>query len=234
MRQGRTIYRNIRKGVLSCLTSNVAEFVVNSASLALTSLFGVPLALNVLQILAIDLLGEIFPIAALGRDREEGETMRELPRDPRERILNRRSLWDLAWCGALIGGFSITNYLLFYQRAGVDPFTETVPSEVLASAMSVSYATIMVCQLVSIVQRRSIHGFFTRYQFSNRTFWLAIGVAVAIMGVILHVPFVAGFFGTGALALQDWAFIGLAAAIFLAVRETARVLGLRRRSSLTR
>ena len=95
--------------------------------------------------------------------------MRELPRDPRERILNRRSLWDLAWCGALIGGFSITNYLLFDQRAGVDPFTETVPSEVLASAMSVSYGTIMVCQLVSIIQRRSIHGFFTRYQFSNRT-----------------------------------------------------------------
>jgi len=234
VRQGRTIYRNIRKGVLSCLTSNAAEFVVNSASLALTSLFGVPLALNVLQILAIDPVGEIFPIAALGRDPEERETMRELPRDPRERILNRRSLWDPAWCGALIGGFSITSYLLFDQRAGVDPFTETVPSEVLAAAMSVSYATIMVCQLVSIIQRRSNHGFFTRYQFSNRTFRLAIGVAVAIMGVILYVPFVAGFSGTGALTLQDWAFIGLAAAIFLAVRETARVLGLRRRSALTR
>ena len=54
------------------------------------------------------------------------------------------------------------------------------------------------------------------------------------MGVILYVPFVAGFFGTGALALQDSAIIGLAAAIFLAVRETARVLGLRRRSALTR
>ena len=101
VRQGRTIYRNIRKGVLSCVTSNAAEFVVNSASLTLTSLFGVPLALNVLQILAIDLVGEIFPIAALGQDPDEGETMRELPRDPRERVLNRRSLWDLAWCGAL-------------------------------------------------------------------------------------------------------------------------------------
>jgi len=225
VRQGRTIYRNIRKGVLSCLTSNVAEFVVNSASL------GLPLAVRRAPRTQCAAIPGHRPC---GRDPEEGETMRELPRDPRERILNRRSLWDLAWCGALIGGFSITNYLLFDQRAGVDPFTETVPSEVLASAMSVSYGTIMVCQLVSIIQRRSIHGFFTRYQFSNRTFWLAIGVAVAIMGVILYVPFVAGFFGTRALALQDSAFIGLAAAIFLAVRETARVLGLRRRSALTR
>ena len=40
--QGRTIYRNIRRGVLSCVTFNAAEFVVNSASLALTSLFGAP------------------------------------------------------------------------------------------------------------------------------------------------------------------------------------------------
>ena len=44
---------------------------------------------------------------------------------------------------------------------------------------------------MSFIQRRSIQGFFTRYQFSNRTFWLAIGVAVAIMGVILSWPFVA-------------------------------------------
>ena len=85
----------------------------------------------------------------------------------------------------------ITNYPLFCQRAGVDPFTETVGPEVLAAAISVSYATIMVCQLVSIIQRRTIQGLFTRYQFSNRTFWLAIGVAVAIMGVIFSVPFVA-------------------------------------------
>ena len=101
VRQGRTVYRNIRRGVLSCVTSKAAKFVVNSASLALTSLFGVPLALNVLQVLAIDLVGQIFPIAALGQDPEEGETMRELPRDPRERVLNRRALWDLAWYGAL-------------------------------------------------------------------------------------------------------------------------------------
>jgi len=225
VRQGRTIYRNISKGVLSCLTSNVAEFVVNSVSLGLTSLYGVPLALNVLQILAIDLLGEIFPIAALGRDPEEGETMKEAPRDPRARILNRRSLWDLAWCGALIGGFSITNYLLFYQRSGVDPFIGTVPSAVLAPAMSISYATIMVCQLVSIIQRRSIHGFFTRYQFSNRIFWLAIALAIGIVGVILYVPLVAGFFGTAPLGPVDWAYVAIAAAVFLGIREGARVLG---------
>jgi Ca2+-transporting ATPase len=227
VRQGRTIYRNIRKGVLSCLTSNVAEFTVNTASLALASLAGVPLALNVLQILAIDLLGEIFPIAALGRDPEEGETMTRPPRDAKERILNRRTIGDLFWAGGLIGAFAVVNYLLFYTRAGVDPFTETVPTELIAKAMSMTYISIMVCQLVSIIQRRSVDGFFTRYQFSNPTFWAAIGIALGIMCAILYVPFVAGFFGTGPLALIDWGWALLAAAAFLAIREGERVLRVR-------
>ena len=57
---------------------------------------------------------------------------------------------------------------------------------------------------------------------------LAIGVAVAIMLVIVYVPFVAGFFGTGAISLLDWGFVLLAAVVFLALRELQRVLGLSR------
>lgn len=224
VRAGRTIYRNITKGVLSCLTSNIAEFVVNSASLALASLFGVPLALNVLQILAIDLLGEIFPIAALGRDPEEGETMKERPRDARARILNRRSLADVAIAGALIGAFAVANYLMFYTRNGVDPFTESISATLVAQGMTITYVTIMVCQLVSITQRRSVQGFFTRYQFANRTYWLAVGVAIVIMLAIVYLPVVSGFFGTSPLALIDWVYVVAAALVFLALREGARVV----------
>ncbi len=224
VRQGRTIYQNIRKGVLSCLTSNIAEFVVNSMSLALFSLLGVPLALNVLQILAIDLLGEIFPIAALGRDPEEGETMKQKPRDAASRILNRRSLLDIAIAGALIGSVAIANYLFFYTRQGVDPFSEAVPADLVTPAMTITYVTIMVCQLVSIAQRRSVHGLFTRYQFANRTYWLAVLVAIGIMLVIVYVPFVATFFGTAPLTLIDWACVAAAAVLFLAIREGGRLL----------
>jgi len=224
VREGRTIYRNITKGVVSCLTSNVAEFAVNSASLALASLFGVPLALNVLQILAIDILGEIFPIAALGRDREEGETMKAAPRDQSARILDRHSIVDIAWCGLLMGGLSMVNYLLYYTRNGVDPFNGSVPAAVLEPAMSITYVTIMICQLVSIIQRRSVHGFFSRYQLNNRSFWWAVGAAVVIMLVIVYVPFVAMFFGTAPLSLVDWLYVALAAGVFLGVREAARMV----------
>jgi Ca2+-transporting ATPase len=193
-------------------------------SLALTSLFGLPLALNVLQILAIDLLGEIFPIAALGRDPEEGETMLEPPRDPRARILNRRSLTDIVWCGSLMGAFAMANFLFLFSRAGVNPTSAGLPAELVSRAMTITYVTIMVCQFVSIIQRRSVHGFFTRYQFTNRTFWFAILIGVTIMLVIVYVPIVSGFFGTGPLGATDWACIAAAAVLFLALREGERVL----------
>ena len=228
VRQGRTIYQNIRKGVLSCLTSNIAELVVNSVSLALASLLGVPLALNVLQILAIDLLGEIFPIAALGLDPEEGETMKEKPRDPAARILNRRSLLDIIVAGALMGGFAMTNYLFFYARNGVDATDSSLSPDLIARAMAITYATIMICQLVSIIQRRSVHGFFTRYQFTNRIFWVSIAAAIGIIMTVIYAPIISTFFGTGPLDLTDWACVVAAAAAFLALREGGRMLRQRR------
>ena len=124
--QGRVIYANISKGVVSCLTSNAAELVVNIVSLILATVAGLPLAINVMQILAIDLLGELLPIAALGRDPRRARVMRRPPRDPKTHIINGRSIRDLMYAGSIIGVLAIGNYLLFYDRAGSSPFAGPV------------------------------------------------------------------------------------------------------------
>lgn len=222
IRQGRTIFVNIRKGVQSCFTSNAAELVTNLASLALATAMSVPLALNVLQILAIDLLAELFPIAALGWDPQEGETMTQPPRDPRVHILNRVSLPDIAWCGLLIGGFAIANYLLFFQRLGVAPQSATSAS--VASATTMTYLTIVVCQLLNIMQRRSVRGLFTRYQLTNRWFWGALGLSVLIMVSISYSPVVSRFFSSGPIGPTDWLFVLGAGALFVLLREAQRLL----------
>ncbi|MDJ0377968.1 cation-transporting P-type ATPase [Cryobacterium sp. PH31-L1] len=221
--KGRVIYANIAKGVLACLTSNTAELVVNIASLLLATIAGVPLALNVLQILAIDLLGELLPIAALGKDPESGRIMKRGPRDPRAHIVNRRSILDVVYAGSLIGLLAIINYLLFYGRAGVNPFDGPVADAIIAQATTMTYVTILVCQLVNIVQRRSELGAFSRYQFSNPTFLLACAFGLGVMLVIVYVPFVSVLFATGPLGFMDWAFVLLAAVVYLAVRELGRL-----------
>jgi Ca2+-transporting ATPase len=226
VREGRTIFANIKKGVLSCFTSNAAELMVNVCSLLLASMIGAPLAINVLQILAIDLLAELFPIAALGWDKEEGENMKRPPRDPKTHILNRRSIFDLLWCGFVMGGLAIVNHLLFYQRAGFEP--QAAPQEIIFQATTMTYVTIVLCQLVNIIQRRSVHGFFSRYQFNNRYFWIAVAGSLGIVLSISYVPAVSMFFKSGPISLLDWLYVLGAAAVFLSIREAQRLIVSRR------
>jgi Ca2+-transporting ATPase len=224
VRQGRVIYANITKGVLGCLTSNAAELVVNVVSLALTVAAGLPLAINVLQILAIDLLGELLPIAAMGRDPEEGRVMKRAPRDPRVHIVNPRSIADVLYAGSIIGVLAIANFLLFFDRSGSDPFGGQVDAGLVAHATTITYVTILVCQLCNLTQRRSERGLFTRYVFTNATYWAACGVAVIVMLAIVYVPWIQPLFRTAPLTTSDWAFVLGAAAIFVGLREAGRVL----------
>lgn len=223
---GRTIFANIKKGTLSCFTSNSAELVTNLTSLAAASMLQIPLAITVMQILAIDLIAELFPIAALGWDSAEGELMSEKPRDPGQHILNRRSITDLLWCGIIIGGLAFGNYLLYFNRAGVSPsgFYQDLTNPIYMRATTMTYLTIVCCQLINITQRRSVKGFFSRYQFSNPHYWGAIALSLFCVANIIYNPLINTYFGSGPVGVIDWLYALGAASIFLAVRETQRII----------
>lgn len=219
---GRVIFQNIRKGALSCFTSNAAELVVNLLSLAAATLFGIPLAISVMLILAIDLVAELFPIAALGADKADHELMSEPPRNPKDHILNRKSLLDLLGCGLLIGGFAFINYLWFFERNNVSPQHLAPDSGIHFKAMALTYLTIVLCQLANILQRRSQHGLFTRYQFHNKSLWLAMAFSMFCVLNIIYNPWIAPYFKAGPLGFVDWLYALGAMSLFIAIREFHR------------
>lgn len=221
VQQGRTIFRNIQKGTLSCFTSNMAELIVNLVSLLVTTLFGIPLAISVMQILAIDLIAELFPIAALGRDKAEGELMSKPPRRLNHHILNRQSMLDLLWCGVMIGGLAFGNYLLYFWRRGIGAEGIDAHSAIHAQATSITYLTIVLCQLANILQRRSENGIFTRYQLHNRMLWGAYALSLICVLAILYSPLNI-YFASGPLGVIDWLLALGAAAIFISIREFGR------------
>lgn len=222
IQQGRTIFQNIKKSTLSCFTSNAAELIVNLVSLAVATLLNVPLALSVMEILAIDLVAELFPIAALGWDKADGKLMREKPRDPKSHILNPISIADLLWCGVLIGGFAFLNYLWFYGRHQIDPQNLADDSLIHWQATALTYLTIVLCQLANILQRRSVNGLFTKYQLHNKQLWLAIALSLFCVVNIIYNPWVAPYFHAGSLGLIDWLTALMAAALFVLIREFER------------
>lgn len=222
VQEGRIIFQNIHKGTLSCFTSNSAELIVNLISLAAATIFHVPLAISVMQVLAIDLVAELFPIAALGKDRADGELMDQKPRNVKDHILNPKAILDLVWCGILIGGFAFLNYMWFFHRQGVQAEGLTANTTIHMTAMTLTYLTIVLCQLANIMQRRTTAGFFSRYQFHNRQLWGALALSMFCVLNIIYNPWIAPYFKSAPLSAVDWLYALGAAALFILIREFQR------------
>ncbi|HTE21433.1 MAG TPA: cation-transporting P-type ATPase [Candidatus Limnocylindria bacterium] len=222
VQQGRVIFANIKKIALMCFVANASELVVNLFSLGGATLLGIPLALSVLQILAIDLIAELFPVAALGWDQADHDLMKEQPRNPHDHILNRSSVTTIIGRGLLIGGLAYGNYLLFFYRAGVSPGIVASRSSFHMKAMALTYLTIVLCQWINILHSRSQKGFFTRYQFHNKKLWIAFAASALCVLNIIYNPAIAPYFNSGPLTATDWLFAAASAGIFLVISELQR------------
>lgn len=218
VQSGRVIFQNIKKAAICCFTGNAAELMVNLFSLAAATTLHVPLALTIIQILAIDVIAELFPVAALGGDKADSDVMEERPRNPKDHILNVRSVGDLLWCGTLIGGLAFLNYLWFFERNGINPQNLTADTPIHLQATALTYLTLILCLLVNVLQRRSQHGLFTRYQFHNRGLWIAMILSLASIVAIIYSP-INSYFHSAPLGFADWMTALAATALFITIRE---------------
>jgi P-type Ca2+ transporter type 2C len=86
--EGRGVYDNIKKFVTYILASNIPELIPFIAMVV----FNLPLALTVMQILAVDLGTDMLPALALGTEPPEHDMMSRPPRPQNQRLLNRNLL----------------------------------------------------------------------------------------------------------------------------------------------
>ncbi|MBP6916787.1 cation-transporting P-type ATPase [Candidatus Saccharibacteria bacterium] len=226
IQQGRGVFQNIKKATLSCLTSNFGELATVLIGLVAASIFGIPPAILAVQILAVDLIAELLPIAALGWDNPEKSLMKEKPRDIKQHIFNRITLLDLIATGVLIGVLSYANFLLFAGRNGIELASFKAHPGLYASATTLTYVTIVFCQLINIFIRRTEKGTVSKYLFSNKKLLLAVGFSVFCVVNIVYNPLVQKVFSTSVLEPLDWLFVLAAGAVFFVIRETIKVINI--------
>ncbi len=224
VREGRTIYSNLKKTVLASMTTNGAELMVVLLGLVGVALNNWAIPILAIQILAIDLFAEIMPLTSLTFDPPTEGTMRMQPREQKQHIMNPYSSLEVAFLGALIGSLAFTNFVLYMLREGVTLSTDTVGSVHYARATTLSYLTIAYCQFANILSRRYDYvTVFNRNFLTNKILLGSIGVSILLVFVGVYGPYISNFLYFAALRVHDWLYVLGAAAAYLGVFELLKL-----------
>jgi P-type Ca2+ transporter type 2C len=220
IQEGRTIFQNLKKTILSTITSNMAELTAVLLSLIFTSLYGTPLAILAVQILAIDLVGEMVPLTFLTWDPAGKNLMTTPPRNPSSHIITGKTLFNICWAGFVMGALGFINFMLLFSRENVSAVGMASDNPMYLRATTLTYVTIILGQWMNILSRRAEgESVFTSYMWSNKR--LIIGYLISLFFIlnISYNPYISQFLGTGPLTLIDWGLAVTAAIIFLLIRE---------------
>ncbi|SJZ40511.1 Ca2+-transporting ATPase [Selenihalanaerobacter shriftii] len=213
IKEGRTIYNNLKKTVLGTLTSNAAELLIVLLGLIGAVFFGWPIPILAIQILAIDLLAEIVPLTALTFDPGSEELMTTPPRDRDEHIINKRSTIEVVFLGIMMGGLAFINYGLFVNNIK-GGFTNN--HALYPRATTITYLTIVICQLLNILSRRyKFTSLFNENFFSNKKMLYSIIISFVLVLSVVYVPGLNSYLDFAPLPVVDWLRILTAGGIFL-------------------
>lgn len=234
VQEGRTIFQNLHKTIMSSMTSNGGELFAVLLSLVGIHLFGAPLAILAVQILAIDLVGEMLPLTFLTWDAPRAEIMSSPPRDPGDHIINRNKIIDLVWSGFVMGALAYMNFLFLFFREGVSPLQIAAADPLYLRATTLTYVSIVFIQWVNILSRRAGNWdhMFTSYLWSNKRLWLGYGISLILILNIVYNPYISQFLYTGPLGLTDWAYVVLAGLAYLTYNEVWKYFRRQRRKAL--
>jgi len=103
VREGRTIYDNIRKFVRFSVAGNIGKVLV----MLLAPFLGKPLPLLPLQLLWLNLLTDGLLGLGMGVENPEADTMKRAPFSPREGVFSRGAGAQTIWVGMLIGALAL-------------------------------------------------------------------------------------------------------------------------------
>jgi calcium-translocating P-type ATPase len=182
---GRATYANARRFLTYHLTDNVAEltpFVVWALSGG-----RFPLALTVLQILALDLGTDTLSAVALGAERPRGDTLRRPPAGGRllDALVARRAFAVLGPTEAAMGLMAFVVTMLVGGWSLGEPFPD---GPLLLAASGATFATVVVAQTANAFACRSTTRPATDLGWaSNRLLLVAIAIEFVVTSLFLFV-----------------------------------------------
>jgi len=219
--EGRAVFSNIRSFLTYILTSNIPEIIPYLGFVLLKF----PLALTIIQILAIDLGTDLFPALALGAEKPDPDVMKHPPRRRSERLLNRALLSRAyLFLGMMEAAASL---IVFFHvlRGGGWRFGEALSysSPLYLQATTATLSSVIVMQVANVFMCRSDYkSAFSFPLFSNPLILWGIATEVFIILLIDYTPWGNRIFGTAPISWDVWRFMVLFAVGMVVVEETRK------------
>ncbi len=172
VREGRSIYDNIKKSVKFLLSSNIGEIL----TVMLGIILGCAPPLTAIELLWVNLITDSFPAIALGLDPEADDIMTRRPLDPKAGIFSGGLWLSIMFEGMMIGALSLVAY-----GAGLHITGNT------ASARTMAFFVLSVSQLVHAFNMRSeksvLHGELFKNKFLVVSLILGTAAQLALISV---------------------------------------------------
>lgn len=220
IKEGRTVFHNLVKTIITSLCGDGAELFIVLISLLGTSILRYPIAILPYQVLAIDMVGQMFPLAFLAWDSPQSNIMVEAPRNPGEHIINKKRIMEIIWVGLLIAILAYINFFLIYLRQGNLPVNVDTSGTLYMRATTITYVTIVFLQWMNILSHRAgDESAFSPYLWSNKRLLLGYGISMIFTLLIVYNPFFTQLLSTAPLNLMDWISVALTGIVFMTLRE---------------
>ncbi|MBK9663895.1 MAG: cation-transporting P-type ATPase [Nitrosomonas sp.] len=214
VREGRTVYDNIKKVISWTLPTNAGE----AMTIIVALLLGMTLPITPIQILWINLITAITLGIALAFEPTEENTMRRPPRPRGEPLLSGELVWHIVLVSILCvcGVYGIYSYAI-----------DRGYSVELARTLAVN--TLVVMEVFHLFFIRNIYGTSLTWKAvrGTKVVWMTVIIITVAQLAITYLPPLQTIFATEALPFLDGLLvIGIGVALF-AILETEKQIRLR-------
>ena len=195
IKEGRTIFSNIRKVINYLLTANLAEVLL----VFITSLLGL-IPFIAIQLLWVNFVTDIAPAMALGIDPPHKDIMQKRPTGKDEKLINARIVWLTVGISIKKVGIMLALFLITYSLTKNLILSQTMTFTWLVMSHFVRVAAIRFDEKVNI--------------FINKYLNWSILAPVAVQMLIIYTP-LSNFFHTVQLTIKEWGIIAASIALAL-------------------
>ncbi len=226
VREGRSIFDNIRKALRYLLSSNMGEVltvflgVVGAGVLGLAGTGGgVVLPLLATQILWVNLVTDTGPALAMGIDPPTDDVMARKPRARGERVIDARMGSEVLQVGLVIALVTLLTIDILLPGGLIEGGQD------LTTARTAGFTVLVLAQLFNCLNARSDRRSAFAQLFVNRWLWGAVALSVVLQVAVVHLGFLNLAFGTAPLSAQQWALCVAMASVVLWYGELRKWAG---------